>query len=49
MQDKTEGKPDTKLYPVFDGTLPKYKGFKDRFFAVATSQQMVKLLTSHYK
>ncbi len=41
-------KPDIKSYPKFDWNLSKWKLYKDRFMAVATSQQIVTLLKPHY-
>lgn len=49
VQATVAAKPDVKALAVFDGTLPKWKNFRDRFLAVATSQQMVALLLLTYK
>jgi len=49
IQQQVAAKPEIKSYPTFDGNLMKWKLFKDKFMAVATSQQMATLLHPHYK
>ncbi len=48
IQQQVAAKPEIKSYPTFDGDLNKWKLFKDKFLAVATSQQMVTLLLPQY-
>jgi len=49
IQQHVAAKPEIKSYPTFDGNLAKWKLFKDKFLAVATSQQMVALLIPEYR
>ncbi len=49
IQQQVAAKPEIKSYPAFDGNISKWKQFKDKFLAVAMSQQMVTLLVPKYR